>query len=194
MKKKPEITSLTREKLIDSFWELYCQKKIEKISIKEITNNAGYYRSTFYEYFSDIYDVLDQLETDLILYLKENIHSSLDTSLNEDIIKRLANMYESKGEYLSVLLGEKGDPIFQKKLKDFLRPMIFETFGLSGNDKYNQFTYEFAISAIISSIKYWYESGKQIHTEEMVVLIRSMLMDGTWNQVLKNTKIDTNHK
>lgn len=97
MKKKPEITTLTREKLMDSFWELYCAKPINKISIKGITDNAGYYRSTFYEYFTDIYDVLEQLETELILYLKEDVSNSLDTNLSDDIVKSLANMYESKG-------------------------------------------------------------------------------------------------
>ncbi|MEV2911209.1 TetR/AcrR family transcriptional regulator [Paenibacillus larvae] len=154
MRKKPEITAQTRKKLMDSFWNLYCEKKIEKISVKEITDQAGYYRSTFYEYFTDIYDVLDQLEIELINYLKESVQGSLVTKQNKDVIKILATMYESKGEYLSVLLGENGNPKFNQKLKDSLRPMIFEAFGLLKSDVHNQFIFEFAISAIISTITY----------------------------------------
>ncbi|GAC42542.1 TetR/AcrR family transcriptional regulator [Paenibacillus popilliae] len=190
MKKKPEITALTRERLMNSFWKLYCKKQINKISIKEITDNAGYYRSTFYEYFTDIYDVLNQLETELILYLKENVYNSLGTNLSEDIIKSLANIYESKGEYLSVLLGENGDPTFNQKLKDIFRNMLFENFGLDETDIHAQFIFEFAISAILSSIKHWYDNGKQIPAKEMVVLLRSTLMNGAGNQILKYSNIE----
>lgn len=190
MKKKPELTAQTRKKLMDSFWELYCDKKIEKISIKEITDNAGYYRSTFYEYFTDIYDVLNQFEVDLILYLKENVHNSLDINRSEDIVKTLANMYELKGEYLSVLLGENGDPNFYQKLKDFFRPMLFDEFGLSESDVHAQLIFEFGISGIISSIKYWYDSGKQLPSEEIVVMLRSMLIHGSRNQIVEYSNND----
>jgi len=59
MNKHPEITAQTRENLMQAFWSLYRQKKIDTISIKEITATAGYHRSTFYEYFVDIYDTSD---------------------------------------------------------------------------------------------------------------------------------------
>jgi len=190
MKKKSELTSLTRKRLMDSFWKLYRENKIEKISIKEITDNAGYYRSTFYEYFTDIYDVLNQLESDLILYLKENVHNSLDVNRSDNIVKILANMYEVHGEFISVLLGENGDPHFNQKLKDFFRPMLFDTFGLSESDIHAQFIYEFSISAIISSIKYWYDSGKQLSSEELIIMLHSLLEHGVRNQILKYTNID----
>lgn len=47
--------TVTRQNLIDSFWLLYCQKNIEKITVKEICEIAGYNRSTFYVYFNDVY-------------------------------------------------------------------------------------------------------------------------------------------
>lgn len=190
MKKKPKITTLTRKKLMTSFWMLYCEKKIEKISMKEITDQAGYYRSTFYEYFIDIYDVLDQLETELIDYLKENVQSTLTMKQNKDIIKILATMYASKGEYLSVLLGENGDPDFNRKLKDSLRPMIFEALGLSKNEIHNQFIFEFAISAIIYTIKYWYDKGKSISNEELAIMIQSMLSNGVTPMISEHSNFN----
>lgn len=66
MKNNKEIISNTKQDLIDAFWYFYCNKRIEKITIKEITLKAGYNRSTFYEYFIDIYDVLEQIESSLI--------------------------------------------------------------------------------------------------------------------------------
>ncbi|WP_339255351.1 TetR/AcrR family transcriptional regulator [Paenibacillus sp. FSL R5-0713] len=66
MKKQPQITEKTRQKFIVVFCELYSQKPIEKISVQEIANNSGYNRSTFYQYFTDIYALLDAVENDLL--------------------------------------------------------------------------------------------------------------------------------
>ena len=66
--------SLTRENLIEAFWELYKDKPIEKITVKEITNRAGYNRGTFYAYFKDTYEVLKEIKEsimpskDMIIY------------------------------------------------------------------------------------------------------------------------------
>ena len=46
MKKQPHITEQTKNNLRIAFWSLYAQKPIEKISIKEITELAGYNRET----------------------------------------------------------------------------------------------------------------------------------------------------
>ncbi|QNO15346.1 TetR/AcrR family transcriptional regulator [Alkalicella caledoniensis] len=71
MNKRTEITAQTKQNLMDAFWNLYCEKRIEKITVKEITNKAGYNRGTFYEYFTDVYNVLDEIENSLIPSLDE---------------------------------------------------------------------------------------------------------------------------
>ncbi|MBQ8625170.1 MAG: TetR/AcrR family transcriptional regulator [Agathobacter sp.] len=48
MKKQPEITDATRQAFIDVFCEYYLERPIEKITVKEISEKAGYSRVTFY--------------------------------------------------------------------------------------------------------------------------------------------------
>lgn len=185
MKKQPEITAQTRENLIEAFWQLYCQKKIEHISIKEITDKAGYNRSTFYEYFSDIYDVLNQLEDGLVNYMKGQVLTSLEGGLNDDIIQKVADVYESKGYYLSVLLGENGDPNFARNLKAVMRPALAKAFVLPENDIHISYIFEFALSAILATITHWYRSNKDIPSKEMARLVRSMLAKGVAPEMQK---------
>ncbi len=180
MKKQPEATARTRENLMEAFWSLYCQKKIDHISIKEITDKAGYHRSTFYEYFVDIYDLLNQLEESLLADIKENVLHSLAAGLDEDALQRLAEEYESKGKYLGVLLGENGDPYFSKKLKAVMRPVLSETFGISENDIHTPYILEFGLSAILATITHWYQSNKNLPSKELVFIIRFMLMNGPY--------------
>lgn len=70
MKKQPQITEQTKANLKDAFWKLYTEKPIEKISIKEITDLAGYNRGTFYLYYKDVYDIFSQIEDELLDKIK----------------------------------------------------------------------------------------------------------------------------
>jgi AcrR family transcriptional regulator len=187
MKKQPEITAQTRENLIQAFWGLYCQKKIEHITIKNITTRAGYNRSTFYEYFVDIYDLLNQLEDTLLEYLKEQILDSLDGGQNDYIIQKLADVYESKGDYLGILLGENGDPNFVKKLKTVMRSTLVGTFRLPEKEIHTSYIFEFGMSAIIGTVTHWYQSKRDLPSKEMVRLLRSMLERGITPEIQENS-------
>ena len=187
MKKHPEITAQTRENLIEAFWMIYAQKKIDQITIQEITDKAGYHRSTFYEYFVDIYDVLDQLEESLLAYLKEEVVKGLAGEQNEDFIRGLADLYESKGKYLSVLLGENGDPHFARRLQAVMRPVLMEIFGMSENDSHSAYILEFGLSACLATITHWYQSNKDLPSKELVSLVRSMLMNGVFPMIQKHS-------
>jgi len=185
MKKQPDITAQTRENLIQAFWSLYRQKAIEHISVKDITTQAGYNRSTFYEYFVDIYDVLNQLEDALLEYLKEQVLDTLGGGLNDDIIQKLADVYDTKGEYLSRLLGGMGDPYFASKLKSVMRTALLNAFRLPEDDIHTAYIFEFGMSAIIGTITYWYNNQKEIPSKELVRLIRSMLTMGIAPEIRK---------
>lgn len=45
----------------------------EKISVQEIANKSGYNRSTFYQYFPDIYELLDSVENELLNDIKKEL-------------------------------------------------------------------------------------------------------------------------
>jgi len=186
MKNQPEITAKTREKLTEAFWSFYCDKKIEHITIKEITDKAGYHRSTFYAYFVDIYDVLNQLEDALLEYIKLNVIKSLEAGQSSDnFTQNIANIYEVKGDYLSVLLGENGDPYFANKIKAVMRPVLADAFGLSENEIHTSYIFEFASSGILAAITHWYKNGKNLPSNELAGLVRSMLMNGVFPLIQK---------
>lgn len=57
----------TKENIIIAFWEIYREKSINKITIKELMDKAGYHRSVLYTYFKDIYDLLEQEQEDFFI-------------------------------------------------------------------------------------------------------------------------------
>lgn len=180
MKKQPELTAQTRQNLIDAFWGLYCEKSIEKITVKEITTEAGYNRGTFYEYFSDVYDLLEQIEQSLIPTIEELPPITMpDFTLGKPLDVFMA-LYEQNGKYYSVLLGDKGDPAFASKLKNSTKPIIKRAFSekFDTNSLEFDFIMEYVLSAMIGVMSYWFVLGKALTAEKLVALMYDLMEYG----------------
>jgi len=190
MKKNPELTARTRANLMEAFWSLYSTRKIEQITISQITTKAGYNRSTFYEYFIDIYDVLYQLENDLLTYIKQTVVKGNKKSFRDDIIETAFDIYEGRGTYLSVLLTENGDPSFAEKMKATVSPVMIEAFDLSPEDIHTYYILEFALSAVIATMSHWYKTNKSLNITEVGEMVESMLRSGVLPLVKKYSVIN----
>ena len=58
MAKRSERTQQTKADFQEAFWRLYSTTPMEKITVAQVCQLAGYNRATFYLHFSDIYDFL----------------------------------------------------------------------------------------------------------------------------------------
>ena len=63
----------TKTAIHNTFLELRSKKPLEKITIKELCEKAQINKSTFYSHYRDIYDLSDQLETDVVASVIEAI-------------------------------------------------------------------------------------------------------------------------
>lgn len=176
MHKKPEITAATRQRIIDAFWDLYKTSSIGQIRIKEITDIAHINRSTFYQYFPDIYSILEQEEDRLIQDiiandLKLNIHD-IDSSM-----ERIADMYISNGEYLCLLTGEKGDPQFLVQLKSTLFPAFYEKLSVSNSPELS-IIFDFGINGLIAAFRSWYTHKDSVSLSDFIKIAKSIVENG----------------
>jgi AcrR family transcriptional regulator len=179
MNKQPEVTAATKQKLIDAFWSLYEVKRIEKISIREITDRAGYNRGTFYVYFKDVYDLLEQLEL-AIIPRKENFEHAI-ISLNKNssqAFKAMIEICNKNANYYNVLLGKHGDPNFYNEMKQITKSMFCDY--LKCHDLYTEsieleYYIEYTISAMIGIIIHWFQSNKQISLEQFTEIHSKIL-------------------
>ncbi|EQB89860.1 AcrR family transcriptional regulator [Clostridium punense] len=188
MRKQPEVTAQTRQNLVDAFWALYCEKRIEKITVKEVTQKAGYNRGTFYEYFTDVYDVLEKLEEALIPAIDELPPISIANEKAGMPLDMFMALYEENSKYYSILLGDNGDPAFASKLKNSTKPVIKEAFL----GKYNidpiefDFILEFVLSAMIGIMSYWFREDKILPAEDLVSLMYDLMENGVMKRIESN--------
>ena len=72
----------TKSRIMEAYIQLMNNKYWDKISVKEICSHCHITRGTFYQYFSDIYDLLEQIETPLLeeLNKKFKLHDKSSSS------------------------------------------------------------------------------------------------------------------
>jgi hypothetical protein len=159
MKKQPELTAQTKENLMEAFWQIYCNKRIEKVTVKEITVKAGYNRSTFYAYFIDVYDVLEQIENSVLPSHQGLMpHNPTNISTTSLPIDALTKIYEKNKKYYVVLFGDNGDPSFQSKFKNYMKAMVkkhLDTQGVADSFEID-FALEYTLSGMIGVLTYWF--------------------------------------
>jgi AcrR family transcriptional regulator len=181
MKKQPELTAQTKENLMEAFWQIYCTTRIEKITVKEITAKAGYNRSTFYEYFTDVYDVLEQIEN-AVLPVHDGLlpHDPAAVNTTALPVDELTRIYEKNKKYYVVLFGENGDPSFQNKFKNYLKTMIkthLASEGLAATFEI-EFALEYTLSALIGALTYWFRLDPPPPTGKLFELMSEMIHNG----------------
>ena len=176
MKKQPEVTEKTRQAFIDVFCELYSKKPIEKISVQEIANNSGYNRSTFYQYFSDIYELLDFVETGLLNYIKEEL-AKKDESKNA--VQDFLHCFEKESHMsaLSALFGDYGSSRFLERLKREI-PVDRWTLNLPEGSAATPYLIEFYISTSLSLLKLWFRRQKDLPIDELFELTHNLYTGG----------------
>ena len=101
MKKQPQITEKTRQNFIKSFWKLYKDKNITKITVRSVCDDSNYDRTTFYRYFSDVEDILNQIENKIIDNIKKDIEKNKNNKKNDSIIlNNFKTFSDINGEYI----------------------------------------------------------------------------------------------
>lgn len=185
MKKQPERTERTKQKLKASFWELYSHKPIEKITVKEVTEAAGVYRSTFYTYYSDVYAVLEEIEAAMLETYKSFISRVHEAHSFSDTMKLLLELYTHNAEQLAILLGPYGDPAFLKELKVYIKTVVHEKLNVPEDDTDTEILIEMGSAAVISMLNYWYEHRDTMSIEEVVNVSSRFLQNGLMPYVQK---------
>ncbi len=187
MKKQPEITETTRRDFISAFCEYYREKPIEKITVKEISEKAGYSRVTFYNYFKDPYDLLNQIEEEFISNFTKAIHDNIEQDrLMDNFLYTFDKLINENEMYSQILLNSSYNLQFSKQLQDIIIPLALRNFKISPDNKKAIYAFEFYIPGVISMITSWMKNERNIPIEELGSIIKGILQEGLFTQLMKN--------
>ena len=147
----------TKELLAQSLEDLLVKNSLQSISIKQITQNCGLTRQTFYNHFLDKYDLVCWIFTKDMTEKMEMI--DFNTYTWKEATRDTNRIIKEKYSYYRESIEDKG----QNSLLSFALPKMYDEFikviGRNGNDFVmdDQFSFalKFFISGSISSITSW---------------------------------------
>lgn len=192
MKKQAEITERTRQRLMDAFWELYTTRRVDQITVKEIVNKAGCNRSTFYEYFQNMYDVLNTIENQVLLTLNDIPPFPDAEDGSASILQAVMGLYRDRGQYLGVLLGDNGDLSFQRRLKDGLKDSLMERLqGRGSLDTLKiDLMLEYILSGLIGVMIHVFEEKPEFPPEELLQLTYGLFQGDELRELYNLVKVE----
>jgi AcrR family transcriptional regulator len=181
MTKQPHITESTRRNLLEAFWLLYKKQGIEHVTVRDVAARAGYNRGTFYEYFRDVRDCLDRIEAECIPKLDELPPVPGEAGVSAEFIDAFISLYSDRFERYDVLLGERGDPAFRRRLIDGIKELIVAAAPaevMSADDGRDlDYLLEFELSGLVGILWRFFRTSPRGRAEE-IVAIAYRILDG----------------
>jgi AcrR family transcriptional regulator len=174
----------TKMLLKKSLVELMQERPISKISVKILCEAADINRSTFYAHYTDQYDLLKQLEQEVITELKKHLSKdafSKQTAQTVQAMNQILDYIAKNADLFKILLSENGDSTFHREIMFLAQQKIISDIhnDLSIDARTSEYLKCFAITGTLSIMQKWLQDGIIESTEKMTELITKLLYKGT---------------
>lgn len=166
----------TKMVLKESFISLLTQKDISRITIKEICEGADINRATFYAHYSDQYDLMRQMENELLenlgLYLSEYIQNQAQASMVE-MVEKIFEYIKENAQLCRLLLGERGDLDIQKRIMmlAYDKNIYKMTTGKATRREEADYSYAYIITGCVGVVQKWLNENMQQSARFMAELL-----------------------
>lgn len=195
MNKQPEITAATRQRFVDVFCTLYATQPISKITVKELTARAGYNRSTFYQYFKDVYDIQQYIEDQMMNDIRRDILSHLiidlrNRKISDNYIARASHFLRTNETRIRLLIANPYNHNFALRIREEALHVVFNVLQIPSENVTVRYTFEFYMGGILALISKWLNEQDALSFEELAALVKSILEKGILAQLPDNTAHD----
>ena len=179
------MSDLTKRALAEALKNRLSKTTLKNITIKDLTDDCGLNRQTFYYHFSDIYGLMEWIfvdETNKILnadYMDYDIRTILEKTFNyvQDNEKLILNAYKSTDKSL-----------LDNFLKSWIRPIVTQIItrkaeGRNISDEDRDFVIDVCVTVVRGITFQWLENGMEDNLSGKADKLMTLL-DGNIEMVL----------
>ena len=174
----------TRRQLRECLITLLKEKKVQDITVRELTDMADLNRGTFYLHYKDVFDLLEKTEAELQEDFNQLVckHDAVDLKQRPSVIfNEIYSLVYDNADLIEILLGENGDLNFVNLLKQLIHEKCLkdwmEVFR-SGNAAAFDAFFSFIVSGCIGLVQYWLQTGLKETPEQMAKLTEHIITKG----------------
>ncbi len=173
----------TKKAIRNAFTELLAEKDLNYITIKDIADRANINRKTFYNYYNGIYQLIDEMEKDVVDKF-ELMFSDVDiaSSLNDPriIFDKLDYMISDDTDFYSNLFTMDENINITSKLTSLVKARTKQSIcrqtGLP--EERADVALEFIISGMMSVYQMWFRSDRSKPLRDYSDMIGTLCVSG----------------
>lgn len=184
-------TIRTKKLIRSALAELIDEKGFINISVTDLAQRADINRGTFYLHYVDKYDLLEKIENEIIQEMEEetkhldpiNMRNIDTTNKPLPFMVTLFEYFRENSVIIKSILGPKGDPTFERKIKKFIETNLFEkqkskSFNVDQAVISEEYFIPYILSADLGVIQHWLEKGMEESSDEMALILARMSLLG----------------
>lgn len=185
----------TRAAIREALIELIEEKGFETLTVTDITQKASLHRGTFYLHFRDKYDLVLQLENDVIQNFEKILIGDLEFTIGEiekqstplPVIVSMFTYFKEDSRLIGALLELKGDLSLQKQIIQVIQKNISLSFLLGIKSIRftvpTEYVLAYTISAHLGVVQAWIKKGCIETPEEMALALSQLSIHGPFHAV-----------
>ena len=204
-------SEITKQRIIESYLKLIKKKHWDKISVKEICTEANITRTTFYQYYTDIFDAMERIQTKHLTALdalSQDCHLTpvpVHITSLEDFVPYFtasANFFhvwysycsKYRLDFLALCHPVNGDEYFRKRLKTLLCHYINQTIDQDGfpEDDLRPYFLDLQFNIFFQNMYNWLatDNGKYISIEELCDIQNCWRIGSTCQRLIEPYKFE----
>lgn len=177
---------MAKTDFIDAFAKLYKDIPIEKIKVRRITELAGYNRSTFYKYFTDVYAIREFLELHIITIIKSTLKSVIPvTEFTANFLIGFTKLHRYEAKYMDILFtgvdGHHFANLLQEELTEYWLELFLKNASTAVITPEQRYTVHIYFATVISAVQAWINNGRDMELDDFAQYMNKVLPGGIVN-------------
>ena len=169
----------TRKLLKECLIRLLKEKRVQDITVRELTDMADLNRGTFYLHYDDIYDMLHKIEDEMFLEFNEIMEQKpvvTNSLASQGPLLEFFRFLDRNRDLAKVMIGPHGDLAFVNRLKDQIEKRTLQVLESAQSDANYKYLCSFIITGCVGVVETWLKESNPQSPEEMAEILGTMLL------------------
>ena len=173
-KKEDRRVTMTKRMLKEALTEMLREVDIYHVSIRELCQRADINRTTFYKYYGSQFDLLADMENDLLDFVTDAIRRNESDPVS--IISAACRYLEGNLEFARLIINNNVDPLFPQKIFSLavLREAVMIKTPGQQDDAAREYLFNYLTYGAYRVISMWLNKEQRETPDQIAQLLMSL--------------------
>lgn len=162
----------TKRAIHAAMTKLLAGKPIEEITVTELAEAAEINRKTFYNYYSSVNMVAEEMEDEIVARFEETLRRlDFDTLLKDPqtTFNTLARLITSDLDFYRSILTNRNQNSFLQKIISSLKERVMTLYAaqIPADSELVEYMLDYIVAGMVSVYQRWFESGMKADIEAL---------------------------